>query len=294
MRKRVTSICRHGTLRSACAFAQSHLFCPQTESLNTKECFKREQMSGWGFAHGQDDVSPHILCVLEGTVLLDAAHMIKLSGPVGLLSSYITCENRGPIKALLGGMKYVMLFLSLSLINRLNLTKSFDFVLSPPPRPPIPCFYFITIAGDCCFYEGRYRPPHTSIKYILFLVFVFLWDCWARALHMKIEFERLMFKYLFNHLTRDNNLLSSLQSGFIPGDSTVNQLTFLYNTFCQALDSGKEVRAVFCDISKAFDRAWHAGLLLKLKTAGVAGSVLTWFKSYLSDIRQRVVLPGAN
>ena len=101
--------------------------------------------------------------------------------------------------------------------------------------------------------------------------------------------ERLMFKYLFNHL-RDNNLLSSLQSGFIPGDSTVNQLTFLYNTFCQALNSGKEVRAVFCDISKAFDRVWHAGLLLKLKTAGVAGNVLTWFKSYLSDRRQRVVL----
>ena len=69
--------------------------------------------------------------------------------------------------------------------------------------------------------------------------------------------ERLVFKYLFNHL-RDNNLLSSLQSGFLPGDSTVNQLTFLYNTFCQALDSGKEVRAVFCDISKAFDRVWHA------------------------------------
>ena len=105
--------------------------------------------------------------------------------------------------------------------------------------------------------------------------------------------ERLMFKYLFNHL-RYNNLLSSLQSGFIPGDSTVNQLTFLYNKFCQALDSGKEDRAVFCDISKAFDRVWHAGLLLKLKTAGVAGSVLTWFKSYLSDRRQRVVLPGVN
>ena len=45
-------------------------------------------------------------------------------------------------------------------------------------------------------------------------------------------FERLVFKYLFNHL-RDNNLLSSLQSGFIPGDSSVNQLTFLYNTFCK-------------------------------------------------------------
>ena len=39
-------------------------------------------------------------------------------------------------------------------------------------------------------------------------------------------FERLVFKYLYSHL-RDNNLLSSLQSGFIPGDSTVNQLTYL-------------------------------------------------------------------
>ena len=104
-------------------------------------------------------------------------------------------------------------------------------------------------------------------------------------------FERLVFKYLFNYL-QDNNLLSSLQSGFIPGDSTVNQLTFLYNNFCQALDSGKEVRAVFCDISKAFDRVWHSGLLYKLQAAGVTGDVLNWFKSYLSDRKRRVVLPS--
>lgn len=105
-------------------------------------------------------------------------------------------------------------------------------------------------------------------------------------------FERLVFKYLYNHL-HTNNLLSSLQSGFIPGDSTVSQLTYLYNTFCQALDSGKEVRVVFCDISKAFDRVWHHGLLSKLEAAGVTGDVLDWFKSYLSNRKQRVVLPGA-
>ena len=104
--------------------------------------------------------------------------------------------------------------------------------------------------------------------------------------------ERLVFKHLFNHL-RGNNLLSSLQSGLLPGDSTVNQLTFLYNIFCQALDSGKEVWAVFCDISKAFDRVWHAGLLVKLQAAGVTGSVHAWFADYLSDRKQRVVLPGA-
>ena len=89
-------------------------------------------------------------------------------------------------------------------------------------------------------------------------------------------------------------MLSYFQSGFFPGDSTVNQLAFLYHVFCEALDSGKEVRAVFCDISKVFDRVWHAELLYKLEAAGVTGEVLKWFKSYLSDRRQRVVLPGVS
>ena len=98
-------------------------------------------------------------------------------------------------------------------------------------------------------------------------------------------------KVFYNHF-RDNNILTTLQSGFIPGDSTVNQLTFLYNTFSQALDFGKEVRVVFCDISKAFDRVWYEGLLKKLEAAGIAGDLLIWFHSYLSDRRQRVVIPG--
>ena len=60
-------------------------------------------------------------------------------------------------------------------------------------------------------------------------------------------FERLIFKHLFNQL-QENSFLTSLQSGFMPGDSTVNQLTFLYNIFCQALDANKEIWVVFCDI----------------------------------------------
>ena len=102
-------------------------------------------------------------------------------------------------------------------------------------------------------------------------------------------FERLIFKHLYNHL-RDNNVLSSLQSGFIQGDSTVNQLTFLYNTFCQTLDMDKEVRVVFCDIRKAFDPVWHAGLIHKLKVAGVQEE-LKWFTNYLAERKQRVILP---
>ena len=95
-----------------------------------------------------------------------------------------------------------------------------------------------------------------------------------------------MSKHLFIHLQNDI-LLSTLQSGFIPGDSTVNQLRFLYHIFCEALVAGKKVRAVFCDTSKGTGRAWHAGLIHKLETACVTGEVLIWFTSYLSDRRQR-------
>ncbi|MCG8116730.1 MAG: reverse transcriptase domain-containing protein, partial [Candidatus Thiodiazotropha endolucinida] len=103
--------------------------------------------------------------------------------------------------------------------------------------------------------------------------------------------EKIVHKHLFNFI-RDHNLLTSLQSGFIPGDSTVNQLVHIYNTFCKALDEGKEVRAVFCDISKAFDRVWHKGLLYKLQSIGISGSLLQWFTDYLHNRKQRVVLPG--
>ena len=78
-----------------------------------------------------------------------------------------------------------------------------------------------------------------------------------------------MHKYLFNFFL-DNNVITAFQSGFVPSDSTVNQLIDIYNTFCKALDESKEVCAIFCDISKAVDRVWYKGLLFKLKSAGVS------------------------
>ncbi|MCG8077918.1 MAG: reverse transcriptase family protein, partial [Candidatus Thiodiazotropha taylori] len=104
--------------------------------------------------------------------------------------------------------------------------------------------------------------------------------------------EKIVHKHVFN-FCRDNNIITTFQSGFVPGDCTVNQLSDLYNTFCKALDEGKEVRTIFCDISKAFDRVWHRGLLFKLRRAGITGSLLSWFSNYLQDRQQRVVLPGA-
>ena len=74
----------------------------------------------------------------------------------------------------------------------------------------------------------------------------------------------------------------------------MNQLVDIYNTFCQAIGEGKEVRAVFCDISKAFDMVWYRGLIAKLKHYGINGPLLVVFESYLSDRHQKVVLPNGN
>ena len=65
--------------------------------------------------------------------------------------------------------------------------------------------------------------------------------------------EKLIHKHVHDYLLH-NDIITCFQSGFTAGDSSVNQFVELYNTLFQALVEGKEVCAVFCDISKAFNR----------------------------------------
>ena len=104
-------------------------------------------------------------------------------------------------------------------------------------------------------------------------------------------FEKCVYKYLHNFIVT-NKLLSPHQSGFCERDSTINQLLYIYNEFSHALDEGKEIRVVFFDISKAFDRVWHQGLLFKIRNFGIQGSLLSWIKSYLSNRKQKVIING--
>ena len=46
------------------------------------------------------------------------------------------------------------------------------------------------------------------------------------------------------------------------------------------------------DISKAFDKVWHEGLLYKLKSYGISGPLLILIKKFLANRFQRVVLNG--
>ena len=85
-------------------------------------------------------------------------------------------------------------------------------------------------------------------------------------------------------------LLSAFQSGFIPGDLPINQLVHVSHIMWEALDRKKEISFVFCDISKGFDRVWCEGSLYKLEARRITGSLLLWFKSYLSDRKQKVII----
>ena len=93
-----------------------------------------------------------------------------------------------------------------------------------------------------------------------------------------------MHKHAFN-IFKDNTVISSLPSGFVPVDSTVNQLVDIYNTFCKALYNDLDFRAIFCDISNAFDQVWHKGSLLKPKSKGITDSLLDWFQNYLAQTK---------
>jgi hypothetical protein len=106
-------------------------------------------------------------------------------------------------------------------------------------------------------------------------------------------FEKVVFKHLFNYF-RDNFMISIWQSGFLPGVSTVTQLIEIHDQFCRAVSQGKDIRVVFLDISKAFDRVWHAGLIHKLRKHGIKGRLLAWLVDYLRDRQQRVVINGVS
>ena len=92
-----------------------------------------------------------------------------------------------------------------------------------------------------------------------------------------------MHKHLYNYMVT-NELVTHLQSGFREGDSTTNQLLHTYHTICEAVDKGKELRAVFCDIGRALTEsgtkdyftnciAWGAQIVLSIGLQAIYLSV---------------------
>ena len=85
---------------------------------------------------------------------------------------------------------------------------------------------------------------------------------------------------------------SDFQYGFRSSRSTADLLTVLSDRIARAFNRSGATRAVALDISKAFDRVLHAGLLYKLKSYGISGQIFGLVSSFLSNRRLRVVLDG--
>ena len=86
---------------------------------------------------------------------------------------------------------------------------------------------------------------------------------------------------------QENNLITQKQSGFKPGDSCINHLSSITQEIYNSFDDGFEVRSVFLDISKAFHKVWHQGIIFRLRQNGISGDLLS---DFLSNRKQRVVL----
>ena len=95
-------------------------------------------------------------------------------------------------------------------------------------------------------------------------------------------FGKLSFNVMLKFFI-ENELISPNQSGLKPGDSCINQL---YHEIYRSFDDGFEV---FLDISKAFDKVWHKGLVFKWKQNGISGHLLNFLCDPLRNRKQKVL-----
>ena len=89
-----------------------------------------------------------------------------------------------------------------------------------------------------------------------------------------------------------SNLLSDHQYGFRNGRSTGDLLAYTSHIWSLTLEKFGESQAVALDISKAFDRVWHHGLLNKLPSYGLPTKLCNWISSFLSNRHIRVTVDG--
>ena len=88
----------------------------------------------------------------------------------------------------------------------------------------------------------------------------------------------------------ENNLISENQSGFRPGDSCVNQLLAITLEIFSSFENNYKVQGLFLDISKAFVKVRHEGIIHKLKPNGISGNLLSLLTNVLRNRKQRVIL----
>ena len=103
--------------------------------------------------------------------------------------------------------------------------------------------------------------------------------------------EKVINRRLLSFL-EDNNVLSQTQTGYRKHRSTEDQLALIAQEIENAFQEKKSVVVAFFDLTKAFDKVWREGPLLKVLQSQVSGRMYKWICCYLQDRSARVKLDG--
>ena len=104
-------------------------------------------------------------------------------------------------------------------------------------------------------------------------------------------FEKLVNNRSVDHLEKCG-LFSDFHCGFKSSQSTADLFTVVSDRIARACNRSGTTQAIALDISKAFGRVWHAGLLHRLKSYGISDPIFGLIFSFLSNRWLQVVLGG--
>ena len=103
--------------------------------------------------------------------------------------------------------------------------------------------------------------------------------------------ESIIRDAIVNHMIQ-NAFFSKYQYGFISKRSATLQLLKVMEIWCNILDKGGTIDAIYMDFMKAFDTVAHRRLIEKLRSYGITGNILSWIEDFLKNRKQCVNVNG--
>ncbi len=85
------------------------------------------------------------------------------------------------------------------------------------------------------------------------------------------------------HFIEERGVMTSCQSGFRKGRSTIDSVICLEDEIRKAQVKKETVVAVFLDVEKAYDMLWVEGLLIKMHMLGIGGNMFNWVMDFLNN-----------
>lgn len=98
-------------------------------------------------------------------------------------------------------------------------------------------------------------------------------------------FELIVLDYLKHNCS---SYIAAEQHGFVQKRSTATNLVQYTSFIIRELENGRQVDAIYTDLSAAFDKINHKIAVAKLERLGFHGSLLDWLQSYLTGRRMSV------